>query len=186
MRGNCLNENEQFKFIIGHDWKKAKQEMFFRHSEIHYTVVSKLPTLTKVVSYGIWPVRASDTEEKSCVHPTTQRQATGGFHSSCASTVTWGMHLPIGRLPRWLSDKESTFQCRQCTRCRFKLWVGKIPRSRIWQSLQFLFFLFFGFFCLENPMDRGVWWLTDWSNKEWDNLVTEHKDNTRTTGNRLF
>ena len=117
--------------------------MFFRHSELHYTVLSKLPTLSKVVSYGIWPVRASDTEEKSCVHPTTQRQATGGFHSSCASTVTWGMHLPIGGLPRWLSDKESTFHCRQCTRCRFNLWVGKIPWSGIWQSLQFFVFFFF-------------------------------------------
>ena len=29
----------------------------------------------------------------------------------------------INKLPRWLSDKESTWQCR---RCRFDPWVGKI------------------------------------------------------------
>ena len=29
------------------------------------------------------------------------------------------------QLPRWLSGKESVYQCR---RCRFDPWVGKIPR----------------------------------------------------------
>ena len=33
-------------------------------------------------------------------------------------------------LPRWLSGKESAFQCR---RCRFHRWVGKIPWRRKWQ-----------------------------------------------------
>ena len=33
-------------------------------------------------------------------------------------------------LPRWLSGKESTCQC---SRCRFDLWVGKIPWRRKWQ-----------------------------------------------------
>ena len=48
------------------------------------------------------------------------------------------------RLPRWLSDKESTCQCR---RCRFNPWVQKIPWRRKWQpNLVFL---------LRNPMDRG-------------------------------
>ena len=36
-------------------------------------------------------------------------------------------------LPRWLSSKESTCQCRRPRRCRFNLWVGKIPRRRAWQ-----------------------------------------------------
>ena len=35
------------------------------------------------------------------------------------------------RLPWWLSDKESICQCR---RCRFDLWLRKIPSSRKWQS----------------------------------------------------
>ena len=33
----------------------------------------------------------------------------------------------------WLSGKESTFQFMRCKRCRFDLWVGKIPCRRKWQ-----------------------------------------------------
>ena len=36
-------------------------------------------------------------------------------------------------LPRWLSGKESTCQCRRCERCGFNPWVKKIPCSRKWQ-----------------------------------------------------
>ena len=36
-------------------------------------------------------------------------------------------------LPRWLSGKESACQGRRCKRCRFDLWVGKIPWRRKWQ-----------------------------------------------------
>ena len=36
-------------------------------------------------------------------------------------------------LPRWLSGKESTCQCRRCKRCRFDPWIGKIPWRRKWQ-----------------------------------------------------
>ena len=39
-------------------------------------------------------------------------------------------HSPPLGLPRWLSGKESTCQCR---RCRFDLWVGTIPWRRAWQ-----------------------------------------------------
>ena len=35
-------------------------------------------------------------------------------------------------LPRWLSGKESTCQCR---RCGFNPWVGKTPLRRKWQSI---------------------------------------------------
>ena len=37
------------------------------------------------------------------------------------------------RLPRWLSGKESTCQCRRHRRCGFKPWVRKIPWRRKWQ-----------------------------------------------------
>ena len=33
-------------------------------------------------------------------------------------------------LPWWLSDKESSCQCRKC---RFYPWVGKIPWRRKWE-----------------------------------------------------
>ena len=36
-------------------------------------------------------------------------------------------------LPRWLSSKESTCQCRRCQNHRFDPWVRKIPWSRKWQ-----------------------------------------------------
>ena len=80
-------------------------------------------------------------------------------------------------LPRGLSGKESTCQCR---RCRFNPWVwedplekevathsesacnagdpgsipgsGRCPRERNIYPLQYS--------CLENPMDRGAWWAT--------------------------
>ena len=47
-------------------------------------------------------------------------------------------------LPRWLSGKESTCQCR---RHGFDHWIGKIPWRKEWQPAP-------GFF-LRNPMDRG-------------------------------
>ena len=47
---------------------------------------------------------------------------------SHAFVVTQRSHFPtkshLPGLPWWLSGKESTYQCR---RCRFDLWVGKIP-----------------------------------------------------------
>ena len=36
-------------------------------------------------------------------------------------------------LPRWLSGKEPTCQCRSLERRRFHPWVGKFPWSRKWQ-----------------------------------------------------
>ena len=46
-------------------------------------------------------------------------------------------------LPRWLTGKESTCQCR---RCGFDPWVEKIQGNPLQYS------------GLGNPMDRGVWW----------------------------
>ena len=40
----------------------------------------------------------------------------------------------LGRgLSRWLSGKESAFQCRRHRRCVFHPWVEKIPWRREWQ-----------------------------------------------------
>ena len=51
-------------------------------------------------------------------------------------------------LPRWLSGKESTCQCR---RLRFNPWVRKIPWRRKWQPIHS---------CLGNSMERGAWQAT--------------------------
>ena len=37
------------------------------------------------------------------------------------------------RLSRWLSAKESAWQCRKCRRCLFNPWVRKILWRRKWQ-----------------------------------------------------
>ena len=42
-------------------------------------------------------------------------------------TPRWG-------LPWWLSGKESTCQCKRCSRCRLDSWIRKIPWRRKWQS----------------------------------------------------
>ena len=36
-------------------------------------------------------------------------------------------------LPRWVSNKESSCQCRRCGRRGFNAWVRKIPWRRKWQ-----------------------------------------------------
>ena len=38
-------------------------------------------------------------------------------------------------LPKWLSSKESTCQCRRHKRCVFDPWVRKIPWRRAWQPM---------------------------------------------------
>ena len=36
-------------------------------------------------------------------------------------------------LPKWLSGKESTCECRSCRRRRFDLWVRRIPWRKKWE-----------------------------------------------------
>ena len=55
-------------------------------------------------------------------------------------------------LPRWLTDKESSCQCRRHEKHRFCPWVAKIPWKRNANPLQNS--------CLRNPTDRGAGWDT--------------------------
>ena len=48
--------------------------------------------------------------------------------------------------------KPAHHKCRRHKRCRFDLWVRKIPWRRAWQPIPYS--------CLENPMDRGAWLAT--------------------------
>ena len=50
---------------------------------------------------------------------------------------------------RWLSAKESAYQCRRHKRHLFSPWVGKIPCRRKWQPSPV--------FLPGNYMDRGAW-----------------------------
>ena len=54
--------------------------------------------------------------------------------------------------PGSASGKEPAWQCRRCKRCGFDPWVRKICWRRHGNPLQYS--------CLENPMNRGVWWAT--------------------------
>ena len=56
-------------------------------------------------------------------------------------------------LPRWLNNKESTYQCRRRRRYGFDPWVGKISWRGKWKSTP-------GFLPVKSPnlMDRGAWW----------------------------
>ena len=64
-----------------------------------------------------------------------------------------GTLLPVTRgLQRWLSGKESAYQCRRCWRCGFNSWVGKISWRRKWQSTPL--------FLPEKSHGQGSWWVT--------------------------
>ena len=64
-------------------------------------------------------------------------------------------------LPRCYSGQESTCQGRRCKRCKFDLWVWKIP----WGDNGNLF----QYSCLENPMARrGIMGYGLWGHKEPD------------------
>ena len=78
-----------------------------------------------------------------------QRMETG---SRCTGKgwLGWATGKSHGMLYRWLSSKESPVGSRH-KRCGFYLKVGKIPWKRKCLPLQY--------FCLENPMARGTWWV---------------------------
>ena len=56
------------------------------------------------------------------------------------------------RIPRWLSGKEPTCQCKRYRRCGFDPWVGKISWRRKCNPLPYS--------CLESLVDRGLRWAT--------------------------
>ena len=73
------------------------------------------------------------TTLRSCLyhssHPLSAFYLVSSFHTT----------YPEIRLPRWLSGKESASQCRNCRKCKFNPWVGKIFWRGEWQpTLVFL------------------------------------------------
>ena len=52
--------------------------------------------------------------------------------------------------PRWCSGKEPACQCWRWRRLRFISGLGRLPGEGNGNPLQTT--------CLENPMDRGIWW----------------------------
>ena len=79
--------------------------------------------------------------------------------------MSWNFHFHmsvymcgyiIQGFPGGASGKEPACQGRRHKRRGFDPWVRKIPWKRAWQPTPVFFFFFF----LENPMDRGAWWAT--------------------------
>ena len=73
------------------------------------------------------------------------------------------------KLPRQLSGKESTCQCRRCRRCGFDPWVGKMPWRRKWQPTPV-------FWAAESHGQRSWVGHSPWGGKESD--TTEHYHHT--------
>ena len=68
-------------------------------------------------------------------------------------------------ISRWCSGKESACRCRILKRCRFDLWIRKIPHKRTWQPTPiFLPGKFHG--------QRSLVGYSPWGRKESD--MTEH------------
>ena len=71
-------------------------------------------------------------------------------------------------LPRWCRDKDSTCECRR----HRETWVQSLCRIRSpgegnGSPVQY--------FCLKNPIDRGVWWVTDWESPKSQTWLCERK-----------
>ena len=59
-------------------------------------------------------------------------------------------YATYGRLPWWLSSKESACSARDTGDTGLTPELGRFPGERNGNPLQYS--------CLENPMDRGTWW----------------------------
>ena len=62
-----------------------------------------------------------------------------------------GFDFMVCCFPGGAYGKEPACQSRRDKRCRHDPWVGKIP----WDGNDNLLH----YSCLENPMDRGAWWV---------------------------
>ena len=71
--------------------------------------------------------------------------------SQGSSTVNCAILQLTTGLPGGASGKEPTSQCRRHRRHGFDLWVGRSPGGGHGNLCQYS--------CLENPMDRGAWWV---------------------------
>ena len=72
----------------------------------------------------------------------------------------------LSGLPRWLSDKEPTCQCRDAEDLGLIPGLGRYPRLGNGKPLQYPYW--------KNPMDRGAWWATVHRVTVRHDLMTEH------------
>ena len=79
---------------------------------------------------------------------TTPAFSRGGFdlYPKCILMI---VYLLVLLKRQWLSDTESSSQCRRCKRRGLDPWVRRSPGEGKGNPLQYS--------CLKNPMDRGAW-----------------------------
>ena len=83
---------------------------------------------------------------------------TAAHQASLSITNSWSLpkfmslsfYTDWHTFPGGASGKEPVFQCRRHKRCGYNPWDGKTPGVGNGNPLQYS--------CLENSMDRGVWW----------------------------
>ena len=78
----------------------------------------------------------------------------------CVTKSQGGLHL-------WLSDKESTCQCR---RCEFNLWIRKIHWRRKWQPTS-------AFLPGKSHRQRRLVGYSPWGRKKLDTVQRPHNNN---------
>ena len=76
-------------------------------------------------------------------------------------TLKWNTLKWVSGLPRWLSGKESAYQCRRHRRWDLDSWVGKIPWKRKWQPIPV-------FLPEKSHGQRSLEGYSPWSNKQLD------------------
>ena len=100
-------------------------------------------------------VSSVNAEEISC----EKRHPVNNFRSLVSNAL---------RIPRWLSGKEPTCQCKRYRRCRFDPWVGKISWRGKWQPTAV-------FLPGKSRGQRTLVGYSPWGPKEWDTTGTEHE-----------
>ena len=80
----------------------------------------------------------------------------------------------------WLTDKESTCQCRRCRKCGLNPWVGKIPWRRQWQSTPV-------FLPGKSHGQKSLESYSLWGPKSvWHNLATKNNNNNKNLYTKIY
>ena len=86
------------------------------------------------------------------LHPLLHQEAKASARPHSAAHLFGGPYQLLMGFPGDASGKEPSCQCRRPKRCAIDPWVRKIPWGGHGNPFQYS--------CLENPMDRGAWWIT--------------------------
>ena len=118
----------------------------------------------KITVFYCWVTRLTKVES----HPTPglSRYLCHKF-SPCTPVENWTSEAAVDEVGGFIC------QCQRCKRCRLGPWERKIPRGGNGNLVQYS--------CLENPMNRGAWWVTDHGVAKSQTCLSAHRcSHTRT------